>query len=117
MMMNRRAAIARNPIWRCAYFLSLVHGPKFESWAEKSYDWLGRIEADPAMLPHGKTAWQVLKADFRREFVEANYAERVRALDELEKLKMTEGRVDEYMPNSKGLRIAPGSTWMAPPTC
>ena len=99
MMMNQRVrvTIASNPMRRSAY-LSLVRGPKVESWAEKSYDWLDRIEADPpAMLPHGKTARQASKADFRREFVKVNHAERVRALDELEKLKMTEGRVDEYI--------------------
>lgn len=97
MMINQCATIARNPIRRCAYFLSLVHGPKVKSWAEKSYDWLDQIEADPTVLPHGMTAWQVLTADFRREFIEVNYAERVCALDELEKLEMTEGRVDEYI--------------------
>lgn len=95
MTMNRGATITHDPIWQCTYFVSLVDGPKVAGWAERSYDWLDQIKADPTMLPPGMTAWQVLEDKFRHAFFD--YAELDRALDELEMLKMTEGRVDEYI--------------------
>jgi len=95
MSMNRGATITRDPIWCCAYFMSLIDAPKVAAWAERSYDWLDQIKADPTMLPPGMTAWQALEDKFRRAFVD--YAEVGRVLDELEKLRMTKGRVDEYI--------------------
>jgi len=96
MLMNRRATITHDPIWRCTYFISLVDGPKVAGWAKKSYHWLDQVKGDPTTLPPGMTAWQVLEADFRRAFA-FDHAERERTQDELEKLKMTEGCLDEYV--------------------
>lgn len=95
MLMNDDATILRNPIKRCAYFLSLIEGSKVEGWTERSYEWLDKLQAKKTTLPFGMTAWEALKQDFRNAFVD--YAEHERAADELKKLRMTEGRIDEYI--------------------
>ena len=95
MLMNAGARIARNPMARCAYFLSLIDGPKVEGWVEQMYNWLDSVDQIPGLIPPGQNAWQVLEGRFKSAFVD--YAEDVHAQEELKKLKMKEGNVDEYV--------------------
>ena len=118
MMMNQRVTIASNPMRRSAY-LSLVRGPKVESWAEKSYDWLDRIEADP---PRHATPRKDSSASVKsgspsrvRQSQSRRARPRARRTEKVENDGRTRGRV--YRRIRKALRIAPGSTWMAPPPC
>jgi Retrotransposon gag protein len=95
ILMNRDAAIARDPYKRSAFFLSLIGGTKTDGWVERSYDWLNRAERDPSILPYDTTAWEVLESEFRRAFVD--YAEHEKAQDEIQRLKMTNENVDQYI--------------------
>ena len=95
MLMNAGAYIACNPMARCAYFLSLIDGPKVEGWVEQMYNWLNTVDQIPGLIPPGQNAWQVLEGRFKSAFVD--YAEDVRTQEELKKLKMKEGNVDEYV--------------------
>jgi hypothetical protein len=52
MMMNQQATIAKDPISRSAYFLSLIKGPEANAWVEHQYEWLNQIEGDPQLLPY-----------------------------------------------------------------
>jgi hypothetical protein len=47
MRMNDGAAIARDPLRKALYFLSLVEGPAVEGWLYRNSDRLMRVERDP----------------------------------------------------------------------
>jgi hypothetical protein len=81
ILMNRDAAIARDPYKRLAFFLSLIGEMKMDRWVEWSYDWLDRAECDLSILPYNTMAWEVLESEFRRAFVD--YAEHEKAQDEI----------------------------------
>ena len=95
MLMNDDTTISCNPIKRCAYFLSLIEGSKVEGWTKHSYKWLDKVQTKKMTLPFDMTAWEVLKQDFKNTFI--NYAEYERAADELKRLYMKEGQIDEYI--------------------
>ena len=93
--MNTGAHITRNPMACCAYFLLLINRPKVKGWVEQMYNWLDSIDQIPGLIPPGQNAWQVLEGRFKSTFID--YAENVRAQEELKKLRMKEGNVDEYI--------------------
>ena len=95
MLMNNNATILRNPMKRCAYFLSLIKGSKVKGWTEWSYEWLNKLQTEKTTLPFSMTAWEALEQDFKNAFVD--YAEHEQAADELKKLYMKEGQIDEYI--------------------
>jgi len=95
MLMNSGATIAGDPIRRSAYFLSLLRGPHIDGWKMRQYEWLDRVDTDPRDLPFGMSAWQVLEREFHKAF--EDYAHKEKALDDLECLRMKDGRIDEYI--------------------
>ena len=95
MLMNAGARIARNPMACCAYFLLLIDRPKVEGWVEQMYNWLDSVEQIPGLIPPRQNTWQVLEGRFKSAFID--YVENVRAQEELKKLRMKEGNVDEYI--------------------
>jgi hypothetical protein len=95
MLMNRRAAVAKDLIAQSVYFLLLLGGSKVDNWTERQYEWLDQIEADPWLLPHGMNAWHALEQEFKHTFID--YAAHEKAHDTLRSLKMKEGNVDQYI--------------------
>ena len=95
MLMNDGAMISCNLIKRCAYFLSLIEGSKVEGWTDHSYEWLDKVQTGKTTIPFGMTAWEVLECNFCNTFVD--YAKHEHAADDLKKLCMKEGRIDEYI--------------------
>ena len=95
MLMNTGACIAHNPMAHCTYFLSLIDRPKVKGWVEQMYNWLDSVDQIPRLIPPGQNAWQVLKGRFKSTFID--YAENVRAQEELKKLRIKEGNVDKYV--------------------
>ena len=95
MMMNRRSAIARDPLSKAAYFLSLVGGSKADGWAERQYAWLDEVERDPHILPYRMTAWDALEQDFKTSFID--YAVHEKAHEQLRNLKMKDGNIDQFI--------------------
>ena len=95
--MNEGANIARNPMSKASYFLSLLSRSKVVGWVEQQHDWLDKVEADPHeyLLPYGLDIWQVIEAKFKKAFI--NYVAREKAHDDLRKLKMQGGNVDQYV--------------------
>ena len=79
----------------CTYFLSLIDGSKVEGWVKQMYNWLDSVDQIPGLISPGQNAWQVLKERFKSTFI--NYAENVHAQEELKKLRMKEGNMDEYI--------------------
>ena len=54
MLMNRKADIAKDPISKCIYFMSLLDGEKVNGWVDMAFNWLEEIEADPSLIvTHG----------------------------------------------------------------
>jgi len=94
MIMNRDSAIAKDPYKKCAYFMGRIRGAKTRGWVQRNYDWLDLAEEDPTELM-GRSPWTILEEDFRRSFVD--YAQQEKAHDDLQKLKMTQGNIDEYI--------------------
>ncbi|KAH9967699.1 hypothetical protein BJV74DRAFT_910148 [Russula compacta] len=64
VMMNRSATITKDPMTKCAYFLSLIEGPKVNGLAQWSLDWLNRVKNDPTEIPFEMNAWEVLEQIF-----------------------------------------------------
>jgi len=95
MLMNRKADIAKDPIAKCCYFLALFKGSKVEGWCKQQYTWLDKVEANPHILPHRMMAWDTLEQDFRHSFID--YAVHEKAHDDLRKLKMSGGNIDQYI--------------------
>jgi Retrotransposon gag protein len=95
MLMNHNTVITCDPCAKAAFFLSLIGGPKVEGWIQCTYDWLDDVEADPSLLPFKMNAWQALEAKFKKMFID--YTAHERAQDELRKLRMKEGNIDEYI--------------------
>jgi hypothetical protein len=100
MMMNHNTFIARDPIARCLYFFSLLKGPEAELWVERNDSWLLEVESGPSLLA-GKSAWDILEEDFKKSFID--YAGPERAFMDIQKLKMKEDKVDEYIATFKSL--------------
>ena len=97
MRMNEGAHIARNLMSKASYFLSLLSGLKVVRWVEWQHNWLDKIEVDPHgyPLPYGLYLWQVLEAEFEKAFID--YMAREKAHDNLWKLKMHGGNIDQYI--------------------
>jgi len=95
MLMNRKADIAKDPISKCIYFMSLLDGEKVNGWVDMAFNWLEEIEADPSLIDRFSNPWKMMEAKFKVSFT--NYAERERAQDQLGKLRMTGDNLDEYL--------------------
>jgi len=89
--MNRRSAIAQDPLSKSAYFLSLVGRSKANGWAERQYTWLDKVECNLYSLPYKMTAWDALEQDFKTSFID--YTIHEKAHEQLRNLKMKEGNI------------------------
>jgi len=95
MLMNRKADIAKDPISKCIYFMSLLDGEKVNGWVDMAFNWLEEIEADPSLIDRFSNPWKMMEEKFKISFTD--YAERERAQDQLGKLRMTGDNLDEYL--------------------
>jgi hypothetical protein len=95
VLMNKEAKLIKDPISRCAYFLSLIDGDKVKGWVQRQLNWLDRVEERDEILPWNMNAWDVLQREFKKAFVD--YAEHERAYNGLRVLKMKDGDVDGFI--------------------
>jgi len=95
MLMNRKADIAKDPISKCIYFMSLLDREKVNGWVDMAFKWLEEIKADPSLIDRFSNPWKMMEEKFKISFT--NYAERERAQDQLGKLRMTGDNLDEYL--------------------
>ena len=95
MLMNDDSRISKNPMKRSAFFLTLIRGPDVRGWVKYQRKWLADVQADPSLLPFRMTAWQVMEREFKKAFID--YAEQERAREEIKKLRMKDGNVDQYI--------------------
>jgi len=95
MLMNCKADIAKDPISKCIYFMSLLDGEKVNGWVDMAFNWLEEIEADPSLIDWFSNPWKMMEEKFKVSFTD--YAERERAQDQLGKLRMTGNNLDEYL--------------------
>ena len=51
MLMNYKADIAKDPIMRSIYFLSLLEGPKCKGWVDMADKWMQLVTHDPSTIP------------------------------------------------------------------
>jgi hypothetical protein len=103
MVLNDNTRIARDPTKQAAYFLNITKGPAItvKHWVDRKFNWLGGIMRNPGLLPEGMNAWDVLRADFEKTF--EDYVGPKIAGFKLEKLRMKENRVDDYIAEFEGL--------------
>ena len=96
MLANMHTDIARNPFLRSAYFLNILgtSPATVDWWVKTKTRWLRRVMSNPDLL-EGKTAWEVLEADFKKSF--DDYLGRQIASTNLCKLTMKEDRLEEYI--------------------
>jgi retrotransposon gag protein len=95
MSLNRTSAIAKDPIRKAMYFLSFMTGTKTKGWTRMQSLWLQDAEEDPSIIPATRNVWQMVEHDFKQTFVD--YAVKEKAQDELHKLQMKEGNIDQYI--------------------
>ena len=77
MLINYKADIAKDPVMRNLYFLSLLEGPKCEGWVDMANKWLRLVIQDPSMIPQQSNIWLELEKKFTEAF--SNYTECKRA--------------------------------------
>jgi hypothetical protein len=94
-LMNRDAKLIKDPVSRCAYFLSLIDGPRVKGWVQRQLNWLDKVEERDEVLPWNMNAWDILQREFKKAFVD--YAEHERAYNELRALKIKDGDVYGYI--------------------
>jgi retrotransposon gag protein len=93
--LNWTSAITRDPIQKATYFLSFMAGTKTKGWTWMQSLWLQEAEEDPPIIPITHNAWQMVEHNFKQMFVD--YAIKEKAQDELHKLQMKEGNIDQYI--------------------
>ena len=99
---------------KCAsLFLRLLKG-KAPAWANKISVWSKDVCDGRENLPFGYDVWQVVECEFCENFT--NFTDVDKAYCKLEKLKMTEGRLDEYISNFQDLTARAGMDLSAPNT-
>jgi hypothetical protein len=94
-MIHAGTLIAADPLQKATYFLSRIRGPDTEGWKLRQYDWLDQVEANRNGLPADSNGWQAIERELRNSF--EDYGSRERAQDELGRLRMQDGQVDEYV--------------------
>jgi retrotransposon gag protein len=97
MSLNRTSAIAKDPIRKATYFLSFMTGTKTKGWTRMQSLWLQDAEEDPSIIPATRNAWQMVEHNFKQTFVDYTVKEKVQ--DELHKLQMKEGNINQYIAN------------------
>ena len=111
--LNHTATLIRDPMKHASLFLGLLEG-KALAWANKISVWLRDVRDGRETLPFGYDVWQIVEREFRENFT--NFADADKAYCELEKLKMTEGRLNEYISNFQDLATCAGMDLSAPNT-
>jgi hypothetical protein len=91
---NHNAGIIKDPLKRSALFLGLVQG-KAITWANRASEWLKKVRDGKETPPFGFDVWQITEREFKDAFTD--YADADRAHQDLLKLRMKEGRLDEYI--------------------
>ena len=96
ILVNSHTDIARDPLLRAAYFLNILGASPatVDWWVKTKLRWFRQIKSNPDLL-EGKTAWEVLEADFKKSF--DDYLGRQIASTNLCKLTMKEDRLEEYI--------------------
>ncbi len=95
MLLNRDASIARDPIKKATYFLSFMKGNKMKGWTRMQSEWLQDVKEGTELLPWTWNAWQVIEHNFKQAFID--YTVKEKAQDELHKLHMKEGNINQYI--------------------
>jgi len=95
MLMNRKADIAKDPISKCIYFMSLLDGEKVNGWVDMAFNWLKEIEANPSLIDRFSNPWKMMEEKFKVSFTD--YTEREHAQDQLGKLKITGDNLNKYL--------------------
>ena len=111
MFLNHTATLIRDPMKRASLFLGLLEG-KALAWANKISVWLRDICNGHETLPFGYDVWQIIEREFHENFTD--FADTDKAYCELEKLKMTKGRLNEYISNFQDLAACAGMDLSAP---
>jgi hypothetical protein len=95
MMMNMGLAIEKHLFKKTSYFLSLIRGPKAQGWKNQIIKYAKAASCKTSMLPYRMDIWDVTKAEFKKAFLD--YAEHERTSNDLAKLRMKDGLVNEYI--------------------
>ncbi len=66
-----------------------------KGWTRMQSEWLQDVKEGTELLPRTRNAWQVVKHNFKQAFID--YAIKEKAQDELHKLRMKEGNIDQYI--------------------
>ena len=103
----------RDPMKRASLFLGLLDG-KALAWANKISAWIDDVREGCESVPFGYDIWQVVEREFKENFT--NFADADKAYREIERLKMTEGRLNEYISNFQDLAMRAGMDLSAPNT-
>ena len=95
ILLNEKSGIAKNPGMQAKYFLNILRGPKIKWFKRRNMDWFSEVESNPDLLPKGMNIWEVLEADFKESFkdIQGPWL----AGSKLEKLRMKEDRLDDYI--------------------
>src|SRR6266702_906791 len=92
--MNHNATMIQDPIKCATLFLGLCQG-KAINWANQASVWLEKVCDGKERVPFGFDVWQITICKFKDPFMD--YTNLDRAHQDLLKLCMKEGQLDEYV--------------------
>ena len=102
-----------DPMKRVSLFLGLLDG-KALAWSNKISAWIDDVREGRESVPFGYDIWQVVEREFKENFTD--FADADKAYREIERLKMTKGRLNEYISNFQDLAMRAGMDLSAPNT-
>jgi len=109
-LLNYNAGIMNDPMRKTAYFLGLMQG-NARAWAGRASDWLQKVVEGDERPPFGYNAWQITEREFRDAFTDyaaADHCAAWQAAQDIRKLRMREGRLDDYIEVFQDLAIRAG---------
>ncbi len=103
--MNHDTTMIQDPMKHSALFLGLCQG-KAINWANRASVWLEEVHNGKERVPFGFDVWQITVHKFKDVFT--NYTDLDRAHQDLLKLHMKEGQLDEYVSEFQDLANCAG---------
>lgn len=116
VLLNSNTRIGRDPFMRAAYFLNSLRGRRstIQYFKYRNHKWYFEVKSNPNVLPEGKNVWEALEEDFKESFEDCLGP--TKAWAELEKIRMKEDRLDEYIAKFQRLAHRAGCEPIQGPT-
>jgi hypothetical protein len=70
MHLNNNFTIARDPMKKAMYFLSLVKGDNIHGWVLQQDEWLDKVMEGDETPPYHMNEWDMIQAGFKKAYTD-----------------------------------------------